>query len=518
MKPLSAHLPVSQRWLKAASGLLASGVLAVAALHGANANSKPSVSLQFDNTPVNREAMEPASFSKVAKKVSPSVVTVTVEAKARTERVNRTDEFFGGNDEFFRRFFGIPGHGRLPRQPEPAQRGLGSGVIVSPDGYIVTNNHVIEGADRVLVTLQGNRNLKATVVGRDPQTDIAVIKIDGKEFPAVKFADSSNVEVGDRVLAIGNPFGIGETVTTGIVSATGRRAGIGLAYENFIQTDAAINPGNSGGALVDIDGRLIGINTAILTRTGGFQGVGLAVPSAMVRHVVDSLVQNGKVIRSYIGAGVQDLTPELADSFGLDNNLGAVITDVQPNTPAAKSGLKSGDVVLRLDNTPVANASGLSFAVSLLKPGTKISLEILRNAKKQTLSVVTAQRPDRFGANSGLRGDGSDPDSFGANSDIGVLNGVAVTDIDAASRRQLNIPKRIQGALITQVDPESASARAGLKAGDVILEINQQPVTSAEDAVRLSEEATEKKTLVRLWSNGGTIFAVVDETEEDSSE
>jgi len=517
MKNLSAHLPVSRRWLKATGGLFASGGLALAALHAANSPSKPSVSLQFDNKPVNRETLEPASFSKVAKQVSPSVVTVTVEAKARQQRVSRSDEFFGGNDEFFRRFFGLPGQGRIPMQREPAQRGLGSGVIVSSDGYIVTNNHVVEGADRVLVTLQGNRNVKATVIGRDPQTDIAVIKIEGKNYPAIKFADSNNVEVGDRVLAVGNPFGIGETVTTGIVSATGRRAGIGLAYENFIQTDAAINPGNSGGALVDIDGRLIGINTAILTRTGGFQGVGLAVPSVMVRHVVDSLVQNGKVIRSYIGAGVQDLTPDLADSFGLENNLGAVITDVQPNTPAAKAGLKSGDVVLRLDETPVANASGLSFAVSLLKPGTKIKLEILRGGKKQTLTATTAQRPDRYGVNNGgLRGSDDEGENF-SSSDVGVLNGVAVTDIDPASRRQLNIPKRIQGALITEVDPDSASARAGLKAGDVILEINQQPVTSAEDAVRLSEEATEKKTLVRLWSNGGTIFAVVDETEEDTS-
>jgi serine protease Do len=373
----------------------------------------------------------------------------------------------------------------------------------------VTNNHVVEGADSVHVTLDNGRNYKARVIGRDPQTDVAVIKIEAADLPAITFADSSNVEVGDRVLAIGNPFGIGETVTTGIVSATGRRAGLGLAYENFIQTDAAINPGNSGGALVDIEGRLIGMNTAILSRSGGFQGVGLAVPSGMVRRVVDSLVENGKVIRSYIGAGVQDVTPDLADSFGLKDNTGALVTDVQPGTPAAKAGLKNGDVVLKLDGKPVRNASALSFAVSELKPGTKVTLDLLRDSKNQTLEVTTALKPNH-------NRNGDDQSLSDGGNDEGVLNGVAVSDIDPATRQQLNIPSRIKGALITDVAQDSASARAGLKPGDVILEINHEPVRSADDAVKLSEDAKSKKTLVRLWSNGGTIYAVVDETDSGS--
>jgi serine protease Do len=498
-----------RRWLATTAGLLASGVLAVAVVHAARAPSdaKPSVSLQLDPKPVNRGALEPASYSKVARQVAPSVVTVTVETRARNVRLN-ADEFYGSQDPLFRQFFG----NQAPVQRQPAQQGLGSGVIVSKDGYIVTNNHVVESADKVHVTLDNGRNYKARVVGRDPQTDLAVIKIDADDLPAIAFADSAGVEVGDRVLAIGNPFGIGETVTTGIVSATGRRAGLGLAYENFIQTDAAINPGNSGGALVDIDGRLIGLNTAILSRSGGFQGVGLAVPSAMVRHVVDSLVEHGKVVRSYIGAGIQDVTPDLADSFGLKDNSGALVTDVQPGTPAAKAGLKSGDVVLKLDGKSVANASGLSFAVSELKPDTKVSLEVLRDGKTETLTAVTAVKPNR-----NARGDEDSQSLSDAGDDKGVLNGVAVGELDPAARRQLNIPARIKGALITDVDSDSASARAGLKPGDVILEINHQPVHSADDAVKLSEDASNKKTLLRLWSNGGTIYAVVDESDAGNS-
>ena len=497
-----------RRWLAFATGALASGVLAVAGVHAARtpSNENPPVSLQLDQKPVNRSGGEPASYASVAKQVAPSVVTITVETRAKNVRLNG-EQFGGGGelDPFFRQFFG----GQMPMQRQPAQEGLGSGVIVSKDGYIVTNNHVVEGADSVHVTLDNGRNYKARVIGRDPQTDVAVIKIEADDLPAITFADSSNVEVGDRVLAIGNPFGIGETVTTGIVSATGRRAGLGLAYENFIQTDAAINPGNSGGALVDIEGRLIGMNTAILSRSGGFQGVGLAVPSGMVRRVVDSLVENGKVIRSYIGAGVQDVTPDLADSFGLKDNTGALVTDVQPGTPAAKAGLKNGDVVLKLDGKPVRNASALSFAVSELKPGTKVTLDLLRDGKNQTLEVTTALKPNRDR-------NGDDQSLSDSGDDNGVLNGVAVSDIDPATRQQLNIPGRIKGALITDVAQDSASARAGLKPGDVILEINHEPVRSADDAVKLSEDAKSKKTLVRLWSNGGTIYAVVDETDSGS--
>src|SRR5688500_18799566 len=264
----------------------AAGVLAIAGAFAAGAqstssNSKPAVEVKRDTQAVNRGPLEMANYSDVVKRVAPSVVKITTNTKAK--RVNVAGNQFPGFDHpAFREFFG----GRVPEMQQPPQSGLGSGVIISEDGYIATNNHVVQGADEVIVTMDDRRELKAKVVGRDPQTDIAVIKVDAENLPAVTFADSTKIEVGDRVLAIGNPFGIGETVTTGIVSAKGRRPGLGLDYEDFVQTDAAINPGNSGGALVDVEGRLIGINTAILSRTGGFQGVGLAVPANLVSQVV----------------------------------------------------------------------------------------------------------------------------------------------------------------------------------------------------------------------------------------
>jgi serine protease Do len=344
-------------------------------------------------------------------------------------------------------------------------------------------------------------------VGRDPQTDIAVVKVDSKDLPAIKFAESAKAEVGDRVLAIGNPFGIGETVTTGIVSAKGRRPNLGLAYEDFIQTDAAINPGNSGGALVDIDGRLIGLNTAILSRSGGFQGVGLAVPSDLVRNVVDNLVQNGKVVRGFIGVKIQDVTPDLAESFGLKDHAGALVADVTPGSPAAKAGLKDGDVITEVEGNAIADSGQLRMAVSQTAPGTKLALSVLRDGKTENLTVTTATAPNQRRS----RGNES-PGIAGNEDDTGVLNGVSVSDLDPATRQQYNVPAGIHGALITEVAPDSASARAGLQPGDVILEINHKPVTSADEAIKLSEDSSNKKTLLRLWSRGGTIFAVVDET------
>jgi serine protease Do len=319
--------------------------------------------------------------------------------------------------------------------------------------------------------------------------------------------------VGDRVLAIGNPFGIGETVTSGIVSAKGRRVGI-LAdvqgYEDFIQTDAAINPGNSGGALVDVQGRLIGINTAILSRNGGFQGVGLAVPANLVSHVTESLVKTGKVVRGYLGLGIQNVTPALADSFKLSDNKGALVSEVVANGPAEKAGVEEGDVVVALNGQPVTDANSLTMAVSTIAPGTKVDLEVLRNGKKQQITAQTGERPTR-------RQDRMSSNSSSSNSDEGVLNGVAVDDVTPDARAQMNLPAKLKGAVITAVEPDSPAARAGLKAGDVILEINKQPVNSAEDAVELSAKAEGKKTLLRLWSRGTTIFVVVDETGSTGS-
>jgi serine protease Do len=486
-----------------ATGVIAAGALAVVVSGARSPNEeKAPVAVQLDSKPVNRGTLEPASYSSVAKRVAPSVVTITTVTKGRNVTMNQHD-FPGIPDPLFRQFFG----NQMPQMREQPQSGLGSGVIISADGYIVTNNHVVDGADSVTVTLDDGRVLKARVVGRDPQTDIAVVKVDTQNLPAIKFAESAKTEVGDRVLAIGNPFGIGETVTTGIVSAKGRRPNLGLAYEDFIQTDAAINPGNSGGALVDIDGRLIGLNTAILSRSGGFQGVGLAVPSDLVRGVVDNLVQNGKVVRGFLGVSIQDVTPALAESFGLKDHAGALVADVTPGSPAAKAGLQGGDVITEVEGKAIADAGQLRMAVSQTAPGTKLALSVLRDSKTENVTVTTTtapnQRHSRGNESSALPGN---------EEDTGVLNGVAVADLDPATRQQYNVPPRIRGALITDVASDSASARAGLQPGDVILEINHKAIGAADEAIKFSEDDSNKKTLLKLWSRGGTIFAVVDET------
>ena len=385
-------------------------------------------------------------------------------------------------------------------------------MIISQDGYIATNNHVVDGAVAVTVTLTDGREFTGKVIGRDEQTDIAVIKVEAEDLSAVTFADTSKIEVGDRVLAIGNPFGIGETVTSGIVSAKGRHVGI-LAdvqgYEDFIQTDAAINPGNSGGALVDVDGRLVGIRTAILSRSGGFQGVGLAVPANMVAQVADSLVKSGKVIRGYLGVSSQNITPALTESFGLKSNKGALVSEVMANSPASAAGLREGDVIVAVNGHPVIDANELKLQVSSLSPGTKLNLDVLRDGETKEFSAISGERP-------GARIVGQSTESL-SRRDEGALRGVAVDDIDPEARRQLNIPSQVKGAVITGVASDSAAARAGISRGDVILEINKQPVTSAEDAVQLCAKVESKKSLVKLWSRGSKVFVVVDETGSDKA-
>lgn len=491
------------------AGVVALAGAFAAGAQSASSGSKPAVDVKRDTQPVNRGPLETGSFSAVIKGVAPSVVKITTSTKAKRVAGN-ANAFPGFEHPMFRDFFG----GRVPEIQVPPQQGLGSGVIISQDGYIATNNHVIQGADEVIVALDDGRELKAKVIGRDPQTDIAVIKVSASDLPAITFADSGKIEVGDRVLAIGNPFGIGETVTTGIISAKGRRPGLGLAYEDFIQTDAAINPGNSGGALVDVEGRLIGINTAILSRSGGFQGVGLAVPANLVSQVADGLVKHGKVVRGYLGVGPQDLTPTLAESLGLKGKRGALVADIVPDSPAAKAGLKNGDVITAVNGEPIDDANRLTFAIGALPPGTKFDLEVVRDGSTRTIAATTAVRPSDVarGGRDG-RGQRGGAEELAAN-DEGVLNGVAVDDINPQVRNRLNLPERLKGAVITNVEADSAAAKAGLRAGDVILEINRQPVASAQDAVELSLKAESRKTLLRIFSRGGTNFVVVDETEK----
>ncbi len=410
----------------------------------------PPVNVAVDERPVARDATGRTSFAPIVKKVGPGVVKVFVTTKAHNTSLNGVPPEM---DDFMRRFFGDQFGGRVPRRNFgiPRQEGIGSGVIVTQDGYILTNNHVVDGADEVKVALQDGREFTAKVIGRDPKTDVAVIKISANNLPAVPMADSDKVEVGDIVLAVGNPFGIGQTVTTGIVSATGRGGAVGLDYEDFIQTDAAINPGNSGGALVDVEGRLIGINTAILSRSGGNQGIGFAIPANMARDVMSGLVKEGHVTRGYLGVRLQEVTPPLARQFKLQDARGAIVGDVLPNSPAEKAGIQSGDVILEFNGKKVTDPRHLKLEAARVQPGETVPVRILRDGQTRKLEVKVKEMP---GSETLAKNDKP------ASPDNGTLNGVTVSDLNREARQELNAPENLKGAVITEVQPDSPAAAA----------------------------------------------------------
>jgi len=441
-----------------------------------------------------------ASFAPVVKKVSPSVVKVFTTAKAR--EFGRSDGSPSDNP-MFRWFFGPEGPGMRRGGPAPREHGIGSGVIVTKDGYILTNNHVVDGADEVKVALSDGRELTAKVIGKDSKTDVAVLKVSGDNLPHIQLADSDKIEVGDLVLAIGNPYGIGQTVTMGMVSAKGR-GNMGLDYEDFIQTDAAINPGNSGGALVDTNGRLIGINTAIMNRSNGSQGIGFAIPTNLAKNVMDSLITEGHVARGYLGVLIQDVTPTLAREFRLKEKGGALVGDVTPKGPADKAGVRSGDVIVEFNGRPVPDSRQLKLLVAQAKPGSEATLKLVRDGEPHTLGLTLKELP---GPEQSAKADRK------ASEDTGTLNGVAVADLDNRTRRELDTPPNVHGAVITDVAPDSAAYEAGLKPGDVILEINKQAVKNADDAVRLTEHPKDKTTLLRVWRDGNSRYVVVDESK-----
>ncbi len=454
--------------------------------------------LKVDATPINRDQPRPASLAPVVKKAAPSVVNIYT-----TKTIRQNPDllpFF--EDPFFRRFFFGP-FGTLP--PERQQQSLGSGVIVSEDGYILTNNHVVDGAEEIKVALPDDKTVyNATLVGTDPQTDIAVIKVNATGLPAITLTDSDNLEVGDLVLAIGNPFGVGQTVTTGIVSAKGR-GDIGIVdYEDFIQTDAPINPGNSGGAHVDLEGRLVGINQSIASPVRASAGIGFAVPINLARFVMERLITDGKVTRGYLGVMIQPVTPELAREFKLPENTGALVGEVTANSPAEEAGLKEGDVIVEFNGRKVTNSRQLRLMVAQTAPGSRATLKLIRDGKEQTLTVKVGELPAE-----GLARATGRPGGLRRSQEPDLLDGVTVDDIDARTRRQYNLPAQLQGALIVEVDPTCPAAAAGLRPGDVILEINRQRVTNADEAVRLSERIRGSSVLLRVWSQGGSRYVVV---------
>jgi serine protease Do len=506
LKPVWTFVPVGLAGLVAAVMLQSSSQ---------GLESKPLPKFNVETTAINRDGRTEMSYAPIVKKAAPSVVTIY-----STRTVRAHPSWWNPLEDPFRQFFGGENPERSTRRPRSQQQqGLGSGVIVSPDGYILTANHVIDGADAdgVKVTLaHGGRTFTAKVVGTDSRTDVAVLKVDATDLPAITIADSDQLEVGDVVLAIGNPFDVGQTVTKGIVSATGRtslRVFGSEGYENFIQTDAAINPGNSGGALVDAHGRLIGINSLIFSRSGGFQGVGFAVPSNLARSVLERLVQFGKVTRGYMGVMLQGITPDLAEEFNLPDNNGAMVTQVNPDTPAAKAGLRRGDVIRELDGRKVSSSAQLRLAVSENAPGKTVSLTVLQAeaGKKPTerkFTVTLGELPDQVNAENGsTRNPAVDNES---DSDQDALDGVEVGDLSPNLRRDYEIPRSVRGALVTNVDEDSNSAKAGLRPGDVIQEINHEPVRNADDAVALSKKAKGNRVLLLVWRDGGSYFLTVN--------
>ncbi len=492
-------------------------------LLGRETNNVPA-KIKVETAPVNREARGVTSYSPVIKKAAPSVVNIYSERTVRIPRMQMPFFFFG--EPFGQEFGQQPnprnrGHGEMQTRKE---RSLGSGVIVSPEGYIITANHVIADADEdgVKVQLGGSgKEYQARVIGKDPQTDIAVLKIEAENLQAITLADSEKLEVGDVVLAIGNPFGLSQSVTMGIVSATGRTAlgiirdGGGRGYENFIQTDAPINQGNSGGALIDAEGRLVGINTAIFSPSGGNAGIGFAVPVNMARSVMEGLITSGKVTRGYLGISLQEITPELAEDFELPDSSGALVNRVFPNTPAAKTGIQTGDVVREVDGRKIEDSAQLRLMIAQMAPGSKVTLKILRaegrsKPKERTVTVTLGTLPTERSIASNMQSGDTELES---SSEFDGLDGVVVADLDSSVRRELQIPENVQGALVTDVDPQSNAAAAQLRRGDVILEIDRKPVKNASEAVEASENANGKRVRLRVWRDDATLFMSVDNTK-----
>lgn len=425
-------------------------------------------------------------FASVVQPALPAIVNISTTHVVKVQQGGQG--FF--NDPFFQQFFGNQ-FGQQQQRPETQKEmSLGSGVVINSDGYILTNNHVVEHGSDIKV-VWNNKQYTGKVVGTDPLTDIAVIKIDATGLPTLTFGDSSKLHVGDVVFAIGDPFGIGETATMGIVSATGRSLGIESqqqgkqAYEDFIQTDAAINPGNSGGALIDLHGNLIGINTAILSSNssmegeGGNEGIGFAIPINMARSIMEQIIQHGKVERGYMGTYVTDLSPSYAKAFGYTGGgNGALLQDVEPGTPAAKAGLKRGDIVLALDGEPINGSGDLTARIASTAPGTTVHLRVFRDGKTFDAPVTLGQLPDQGSKESAQSSSSGQPFE---NNGGKALQGVRLENLTPDITQQLNLPASTKGVVVDSVDQGSAAAQAGLRRGDVIQEVNHKPVTNMSD-------------------------------------
>jgi serine protease Do len=445
-------------------------------------------------------AMDKA-METLAARVTPAIVNVAVTSKPKADEEGQAEV----PDEM-RRFFG-PGFNFRQQQQPQIEHGIGSGVIISPDGYIVTNNHVVDGAVDLRVTMSDRRVLSAKLIGTDPLTDLAVIKIEGKDFPNAPWGDATKLHPGQTVLAFGNPFGFRFTVTRGIVSALNRAnpsPNDARKPGQFIQTDAAINPGNSGGPLVDARGEVVGINTFLISSSGQFSGMGFAIPTQIVRPTVEALIRDGKVSHGYMGLGITDVTPENAKFFDSKDNSGAIVTQVEPNSPAAKAGLKVGDLIKSLDGREISDASQLQVTVGQTRPGTIIKLQVMRDGKGMDVPVTLEKM--------GARDKGEDES---ANSETGKPRwGLGLGEITPDVRQQLRGGSDLKGAVVERVLPGSPADNAGLRPGDVILSVNRHEVQSVADVQKnLGSVPKGQDALLLVWSNGGNTFRVLHSSE-----
>jgi len=487
-------------------GLIASGVVAVTCVQHFTKDDSPT---QDDAAQRVQKAVLPSAafaatsstegaptIADIAEASVPSVVNIWA---TKTVSTQRSDAFPFSRDPFFRDFFGPDFFDRIPR--ERKTRSLGSGVVVTKGGVILTNSHVVENADDLRITLSDGRDVEAEVVGADAKSDLAVLRLKGDpgELTPLPIGDSSSLRLGDIVIAIGNPFGVGQTVTMGIVSALGR-GNLGIVdYEDFVQTDAAINPGNSGGALVNMRGELIGLNTAIVSRSGGYQGVGFAIPSNLARPTMEILLNKGEIIRGWLGVVIQDLDENLAEALGTKPTTGVVVSDVTPKSPAAKAGVKRGDIITEINGVRILSTSKLRNTVALSGPKAKVNLTVLRDGTPRVFAVVLGELP----AESATAVEASPTASESA------PLGLSLTQLDDNTREAYNISKRVVGGVVvTDVDASSRAARAGMRVGDVILELNRKPVRSIEDfKTRVSK--SKGALLILLQRQEATVFVAL---------
>ncbi len=500
MKSSDLHIP---RWVATVvvlAALVGGGVLTIGLRnwsgHEVFGASNLALTMARNSSPISLGSFS-NGFASVLKPALPAVVNIHT-SKVVKSRASQMMPFF--NDPAFRQFFGDQGpQGQQGPQTEREQS-LGSGVIITSDGMIVTNNHVIEGATDIKVDLSDKREFQAKLIGTDAKTDIAVLKIEASGLPTLAIGDSSKLQVGDMIFAIGEPFGLEGTATMGIVSATGR-GNLGIEnYEDFIQTDAPINPGNSGGAMIDLRGDLIGINTAILSGgSGGNQGVGFAIPINQARAVMDQIVSHGKVVRGYLGLFPQDVTPALAKQFGLSKPGGALVSGLKPDAPAAKAGIKNGDVILELNGQPVESANDLRLRISQTAPGSSVKLEVSRDGKTQNMDVTLGELPQ----------DNSAEEKPSDNSG-GGLEGVNVQELTPEAMEQLQLAPGTRGVVVESVDPSSAAAEVGLQRGQVIQEVNHKPVHNIAEYKQAIAAVGSQPVLLLVNQGGVTQYVVIE--------